>query len=289
MPQPGWYADPDGTPERLRWWDGTRWTENIHGGPPAESAVATRRRGPWPWVALALVAGLVATVGFGLGTGLLGSGSGLGTPAPADSATPRPQASRTPTPQSTPTRLPAVTAAPRTTPPIRTPEPLPTIPATPPTASPDDGCPPVPEDGTLSDGQLRLALPAGWVPVDGLTWLTCAQAATSADQSASVTLGVSAFPAANLQDAAEYVWAIALLDAAIPHPLSQTSTPVTVAGMDGWMVTGTVGLRDELDELTVVVVDAAGDAPSVVVTLAGTQDVEGRRTTEGILQTLRPA
>lgn len=288
MPQPGWYADPDGTPERLRWWDGTRWTENIHGGPQADSPVATRRRGPWPWIALALVAGLLVTVGFGLGTGLLGQGM-IGTPGQAESATPRPEPSATPSPLPTLHQLPAVTSAPRTSAPIRTPEPLPSIPATPPTASPNDGCPPVGKGGTLSDGQLQVGLPAGWVPVDGLTWLGCAQAAMPTDETASVTLGISGFPAGSLQDAAEYIWAIALLDAALPHPLSQTSTPVTVAGMDGWMVTGTVGLRDELDELTVVVVDAGGEEPSVVVTLAGTHDVAARNTIEAILQSLRPA
>lgn len=26
MPDAGWYADPDGTPARLRWWDGTAWS-----------------------------------------------------------------------------------------------------------------------------------------------------------------------------------------------------------------------------------------------------------------------
>jgi uncharacterized RDD family membrane protein YckC len=37
-PQPapeGWYPDPDGTPDRLRWWDGERWTDNRR---PDESA-----------------------------------------------------------------------------------------------------------------------------------------------------------------------------------------------------------------------------------------------------------
>lgn len=33
----GWYADPQGTPHQLRWWDGSRWTEHTHPGqqPPA--------------------------------------------------------------------------------------------------------------------------------------------------------------------------------------------------------------------------------------------------------------
>lgn len=28
----GWYADPHGTPDLLRWWDGSRWTEHTHAG-----------------------------------------------------------------------------------------------------------------------------------------------------------------------------------------------------------------------------------------------------------------
>ncbi|POX43215.1 Scramblase [Streptomyces sp. Ru73] len=28
----GWYADPQGTPDQLRWWDGARWTEHTHAG-----------------------------------------------------------------------------------------------------------------------------------------------------------------------------------------------------------------------------------------------------------------
>ncbi|GAA2595677.1 hypothetical protein GCM10010217_30980 [Streptomyces tubercidicus] len=36
----GWYADPQGTPHQLRWWDGSQWTEHTHPGqqaaPPAQ-------------------------------------------------------------------------------------------------------------------------------------------------------------------------------------------------------------------------------------------------------------
>ncbi|MFJ9407565.1 phospholipid scramblase-related protein [Streptomyces sp. NPDC101393] len=28
----GWYADPQGTPHQLRWWDGSQWTEHTHPG-----------------------------------------------------------------------------------------------------------------------------------------------------------------------------------------------------------------------------------------------------------------
>ncbi|MFH8410899.1 phospholipid scramblase-related protein [Streptomyces sp. NPDC018019] len=33
----GWYADPQGTPDRLRWWDGSRWTEHTHPGQQAQA------------------------------------------------------------------------------------------------------------------------------------------------------------------------------------------------------------------------------------------------------------
>lgn len=36
----GWYADPQGTPNQLRWWDGARWTEHTHAGAPAAPAQA---------------------------------------------------------------------------------------------------------------------------------------------------------------------------------------------------------------------------------------------------------
>lgn len=40
----GWYADPQGTPNQLRWWDGAQWTEHTHPGqqpgqlPPQQQA-----------------------------------------------------------------------------------------------------------------------------------------------------------------------------------------------------------------------------------------------------------
>ncbi|RKN37985.1 phospholipid scramblase-related protein [Streptomyces hoynatensis] len=34
-PAPGWYADPQGTPNTLRWWDGTQWTQHTQQGQPA--------------------------------------------------------------------------------------------------------------------------------------------------------------------------------------------------------------------------------------------------------------
>ncbi|MFZ3561077.1 MULTISPECIES: phospholipid scramblase-related protein [unclassified Streptomyces] len=39
----GWYPDPQGTPQTLRWWDGAQWTEHTHAAqaqPPAQAAQA---------------------------------------------------------------------------------------------------------------------------------------------------------------------------------------------------------------------------------------------------------
>ncbi|RIJ08537.1 DUF2510 domain-containing protein, partial [Clavibacter nebraskensis] len=35
----GWYADPAGS-DRLRWWDGTRWTDHLADAPAAAAAAA---------------------------------------------------------------------------------------------------------------------------------------------------------------------------------------------------------------------------------------------------------
>ncbi|MFF5720899.1 phospholipid scramblase-related protein [Streptomyces buecherae] len=34
----GWYADPQGTPHLLRWWDGAQWTQHTHPGQPGQAA-----------------------------------------------------------------------------------------------------------------------------------------------------------------------------------------------------------------------------------------------------------
>ncbi|MCW7985444.1 Scramblase [Streptomyces platensis subsp. clarensis] len=38
----GWYADPQGTPHQLRWWDGSQWTEHTH---PGQQAAAPAQGG----------------------------------------------------------------------------------------------------------------------------------------------------------------------------------------------------------------------------------------------------
>jgi hypothetical protein len=45
----GWYTDPHGTPNLLRYWDGSQWTEHTHAGqpgqPPPQQAQAPRQQG----------------------------------------------------------------------------------------------------------------------------------------------------------------------------------------------------------------------------------------------------
>jgi uncharacterized protein YxjI len=40
----GWYADPHGTPNLLRWWDGSQWTEHTHAGSQPTQAQAQPRQ-----------------------------------------------------------------------------------------------------------------------------------------------------------------------------------------------------------------------------------------------------
>jgi len=42
----GWYADPQGTPHQLRWWDGTQWTEHTH--PGQQPAAPAQHQPPQP-------------------------------------------------------------------------------------------------------------------------------------------------------------------------------------------------------------------------------------------------
>ncbi|MFI1741724.1 phospholipid scramblase-related protein [Streptomyces sioyaensis] len=42
----GWYADPQGTPHQLRWWDGSQWTEHTHAG--QQPAAPAQNQPPQP-------------------------------------------------------------------------------------------------------------------------------------------------------------------------------------------------------------------------------------------------
>ncbi|MEU8680309.1 phospholipid scramblase-related protein [Streptomyces sp. NPDC048611] len=44
----GWYADPQGTPHQLRWWDGSQWTEHTHPGQQAAAPAQGQTAQPGP-------------------------------------------------------------------------------------------------------------------------------------------------------------------------------------------------------------------------------------------------
>lgn len=44
----GWYADPQGTPHQLRWWDGSQWTEHTHPGQQAAAPAQSQAPQPGP-------------------------------------------------------------------------------------------------------------------------------------------------------------------------------------------------------------------------------------------------
>ncbi|MBY4128040.1 DUF2510 domain-containing protein [Rhodococcus fascians] len=51
---PGWFPDPEGTPDTLRWWDGAQWTSATHPAPPLTTS--SKKKG------LSFFAGLAALV-----------------------------------------------------------------------------------------------------------------------------------------------------------------------------------------------------------------------------------
>ena len=167
---------------------------------------------------------------------------------------------------------------------------MPSVPATPPVdADVDDGCGVAPADpAVLSDGQVALTIPDFWTRVDTLPWLACSSTAASTTATASVTIGLSSLQGSTPQAVAEQVWAVALLDAGVSQPLTMTSANVQAQDMPGWMVSGTVEIAGQLDELTVIAL-ASGEQATVVVTSANTVDEPARQGVAAVLATVRRA
>jgi len=113
MAQSGWYPDPAGTPNRYRYWDGTRWSDETTDDPrtPPPGTVpgprTVRRNSRWPLLAgaLALVLVIVVIAVLVLRGGNPAALTDPNPPAPSISgwndSSPLPTASPSPTPPPT--------------------------------------------------------------------------------------------------------------------------------------------------------------------------------------------
>ena len=171
---PGWYPDPrsylyPGGQQVLRWWDGTRWSDQTRPlpGPPSRHRGRPARE-PWPrglkvLAALGSVAALILViVGVAsLNSRPAGNVSAVAATTPARTATP----SRAPTHHATstgtvPTRATTAPAAPATTAPAA---PATTAPAAPATSAPAAPAgPTVSQQQALDSAQSYLALGSGF-------------------------------------------------------------------------------------------------------------------------------
>lgn len=159
MSVPGWYPDPEGRPNLIRYWDGQRW------GQVAQSPTAPSRK---PNLALIALVGLVGAIIIGVAawliTGPLGS-------RPEPSPTPIPAQSDGPLNLDPPSVAPS--AIPTTTPTFAPPSAT-VPPSAAPSLNPWEACPVLvnahsvdnidPTATTLSSAALTFTVPAGWRP-----------------------------------------------------------------------------------------------------------------------------
>lgn len=290
MPQPGWYADPDGTPQRLRYWDGQNWTPHVAPMPPAGGPLgpppssgptdplppgAVRapsskpRRPRWLVPAVLVIVAALIAGGMGIFMALQGlRGRTAPDPIPRITVTPGPGNPSMPAPFPTP----AGTAS----------------------ATPGINCP-TPAPRTLTDGHLSAKLPGKrlWHSVKPPAWLVCAQRyelETQIDY-VYVELGRMASPApgADAREVAEQVAQLALLDAASTTVQEHGDSLVVIDGKEAAEVHYVVGdgPQDVWEVFSVAAVQAPDGSFSVIVTNGTDDDEEGMSALDEVVETLK--
>jgi hypothetical protein len=116
--QPGWYPDPSGQPNQLRYWDGRAWTEQLTPAPGGDPSGGGGRRAWLVVLAAVVVIALVAVMVWRLND--QPEPSPVPTYSPTKSAwnetdEPTPSPSPTPSPTPTPTPTPSRQPSPRRT------------------------------------------------------------------------------------------------------------------------------------------------------------------------------
>lgn len=150
MSEPGWYPDPAKVPQRLRYWDGVAWTEDVRDAEaPAISDASPAGGQRWWWGAVAALVAIVLVVALV-----------IWRPFERPSAeAPLPEPSR------------SFSAWDETEPPTPSPTPTPSESSAEPSPSPTGKCEqeaeardiePVVANGRLSLGVMSMPIPAGW-------------------------------------------------------------------------------------------------------------------------------
>lgn len=280
MQQPGWYPDPDGTPQRLRWWDGQHWTQHVqqHAGHPAPMASDPRRKQSAAAIAvvsLAVLATLALIAWFGL--------RWFSPPQPSDagpvSQLPRPSA-------LTPAATPTVDLTPRF-PTTRASEPVPEpTPWHPNPCSADASAP-----GTLTDGHLTVTLGPEWEVGEPSPWFQCGQAALMLTDfgDTTVTVGRSLlFAEGDDQEAAEEIFSMAQLELGTLTVQAKDSQAATLDGTPAWQIDALVGGdHGPAQRIVVVSTTAAGEQPSLLLATGYGDDPEGGAALRALLESVR--
>ena len=287
MNQPGWYPNPDGTPNTVRYWNGTAWTDHVQptqaagGGAPAGPVT---KRTPWVPIAagLAVLALIVAAV---FGSGVLTQRSATPAPAPAPTRTTSPVSTPTPTASQRPSAKPS---------------PTPSIAR--PTAAPSSGlviptCPAA-SSGTLTDGYATLTIPQGWQTFESPEWGDCGgSAGRSVTNEWGTLIQIASIDprGATAKDLAEELWEY---NVDTNYRSSGTVTPAVAArvasvtlGRPSYQITGSVRVSGvagvQGDDVKILVIEQPEGQLTAILSVATIGDAANASEAQSAWASLR--